>query len=78
MVAAVYACKPIGEIDDSQMDLRRVFDESQTNQQSLSCDGVDATVDECKPIAKIDDSKMVGVFAMVAADSISGGGGMAD
>ena len=32
-----------------------------------------ATVDDYKPIVELDDSQMVGVSAMVAADSSSGG-----
>ncbi|XP_057492475.1 LOW QUALITY PROTEIN: zinc finger CCCH domain-containing protein 44-like [Actinidia eriantha] len=42
--------------------------------ESPSCDGMDAAVGDCKPIAEIDDSQLVGVSAMVAADSVSGGG----
>ena len=70
MDAAVDNCKSIVEIDDSQMVLRRVFDESQTNQQSLSFDEMDAAVDDCKSIAEIDYSQMVGV----SADSVFGSG----
>ncbi|GFY87976.1 GW repeat- and PHD finger-containing protein NERD [Actinidia rufa] len=42
--------------------------------ESPSCDGMDAAVGDCKPIAEIDDSQLVGLAAMVVADSVSGGG----